>query len=97
MLELPDGDLTGAAFASMVAVLLALPPDMLAQVDSVTARTQDDVALVLTGVGQGVTWGSADDSDTKASLLSALIELTDPNQPGVFDVSAPSNGVFRPS
>ncbi|MGV8897345.1 MAG: FtsQ-type POTRA domain-containing protein [Rhodoglobus sp.] len=97
VLDLPDGDLTGAAFTSMVAVLLALPPEMLAQVDSVTARTQDDVSLVLTGVGQGVTWGSADDSVAKANLLAQLIKLTDPTQPGVFDVSAPGNGVFRPS
>ena len=97
ILEVPGGDLTGLAFSSMVAVLLALPPETLAQVDSVTASTQDDVALVLTGVGQGVTWGSADDSVRKASLLKALIGLTDPSQPGVFDVSAPGNGIFRAS
>lgn len=97
VLNLPDGNLSGAAFSSMVAVLLALPPQLLAQVDSVTAQTKDDVSLVLTGVGQGVTWGSADDSARKANLLSALIGLTDPAQPGVFDVSAPGNGVFRPS
>ena len=97
ILNVPSGDLTGPAFSSMVAVLLALPPETLAQVDSVTASTQDDVALVLTGVGQGVTWGSADDSVRKASLLKALIGLTDPNQPGVFDVSAPGNGIFRAS
>ncbi len=97
VLDLPGGDLSGAAFSSMVAVLLALPPAMLAQVDRVSAQTKDDVSLVLTGVGQGVTWGSADDSARKANLLGALIRLTDPTQPGVFDVSAPGNGVFRPS
>lgn len=97
VLNVPGGDPSGAAFASMVAVLLALPPGLLEQVDSVSAQTKDDVSLVLTGVGQGVTWGSADDSARKATLLGALIGLTDPNQPGVFDVSAPGNGVFRPS
>jgi cell division protein FtsQ len=97
LLVVPGGDLAGPAFSSMVAVLLALPPETLAQVDSVSASTKDDVALVLTGVGQGVTWGSADDSERKARLLLALIGQTDPNQPGVFDVSAPSNGIFRPS
>ncbi|MBC7589998.1 MAG: FtsQ-type POTRA domain-containing protein [Salinibacterium sp.] len=97
VLNVPNGDMSGEAFTSTVAVLLALPPEMLAQVDSVSASTQDDVSLVLTGVGQGVTWGSADNSARKANLLAALIRLTDPAQPGVFDVSAPGNGVFRPS
>ena len=97
VLTLPGGDVTGTAFTSMVAVLLALPPELLAQVDSVSASTQDDVSLVLAGVGQNVTWGSADDSARKAILLAALIRQTDPAQPGMFDVSAPGNGVFRPS
>ena len=97
VLNVVGGDASGTAFSSMVAVLLALPPELLAQVDSVTASTQDDVSLVLTGVGQGVTWGGAEDSARKAKLLGALIKLTDPTQPGVFDVSAPGNGVFRPS
>ncbi|MGL4340526.1 MAG: FtsQ-type POTRA domain-containing protein [Rhodoglobus sp.] len=95
LLNLPGGDVSSSAFQSMVAVLLALPPEMLAQVESVSATTQDDVSLVLTGVGQGVTWGSAEQSEKKAILLMALIRVTDPAQPGVFDVSAPGNGVFR--
>lgn len=97
VLNLPGGDITGPAFTSMVAVLLALPPELLAQVDSVSASTRDDVSLVLAGVGQGVTWGNADESVRKATLLASLIRQTDPAQPGVFDVSAPGNGVFRPS
>jgi len=84
-------------FDSVVEVLLALPPGLLTQVDSVSATTRDDVSLVLTGVGQRVTWGSADGSDQKAALLAALIAVTDPSIPGEFDVSAPSNGVFRPA
>lgn len=90
------GDLQGTAFRSMVEVLLALPSDLLATVDSISATTQDDVALVLTGVGQQVRWGSAEDSATKARVLAALIAVTDPATPGVFDVSAPGTAVFRP-
>jgi len=93
---LSESDVSSPAFASMIEVLLALPPELLAQVDSISAHTQDDVSLVLTGVGQGVIWGGADQSDAKARLLAALIGLTDPAATGVFDVSAPSNGVFRP-
>jgi len=70
---------------------------LLAQVDSISATSNDDVSFVLAGVGQAVQWGSADESDRKAVLLAALIRVTDPASPGTFDVSAPGNGVFRPS
>lgn len=88
---------SGPAFESIVEVLIAMPGELLAQVDSVTATTRDDVALVLSGIGQHVRWGSAEDSVQKAALLTALIAVTDPAQPGEFDVSAPTNGVFRPA
>lgn len=95
LIDVPEAPAAG--FAAVVEVLLAMPAALLSQVDSATASTRDDVSLVLVGVGQRVRWGSAQDSAAKAALLSALIGVTDPSQPGEFDVSAPSNGVFRPS
>jgi cell division protein FtsQ len=90
------GDVQGTAFRSMAEVLIALPPGMLATVDSVSATTQDDVTLVLAGGGQQVLWGSAEDSAEKALVLAKLIAVTDPTRPGVFDVSAPGTAVFHP-
>ena len=97
LIDLAGADASSPAFDAAVAVLLSLPPALLAQVDTITAHTQDDVSLVLAGVGQRVVWGSADDSARKAALLGALIAVTNPATPGEFDVSAPSNGVFRPA
>jgi len=97
LIDLGGDSVTSPTFAAVVEVLLALPPELLAQVDSISARSQDDVSLVLAGVGQAVQWGSADQSERKATLLAALIRVTDPASPGTFDVSAPGNGVFRPS
>ena len=97
VIDLAGGAVPGAEFEAVVEVLLALPPDLLARVDGASARSQDDVSLVLVGVGQGVEWGSADDSAGKAALLEALIAVIDPSRPGTFDVSAPSNGIFHPS
>lgn len=97
LIDLAGAVVSSPAFDSAVQVLLSLPPALLAQVDTISAHTQDDVTLVLTGVGQRVAWGSADDSVQKAALLAALIAVTDPAQAGEFDVSAPSNGVFRPA
>lgn len=96
LIDLGGGDASSPAFAAVVAVLLALPPELLAQVDTASARTQDDVSLVLTGVGQRVTWGSAENSAQKAALLARLVAVTDPAQAGEFDVSAPNNGIFHP-
>lgn len=90
------GDLAGTAFRSMADVLLALPSGLLSTVESVSATTQDDVTLVLAGVGQQVRWGSAEDSATKALVLERLMAVTDPALPGIFDVSAPGTAVFRP-
>lgn len=97
LIDIAGADMSSPAFSSVVEVLLALPATVLGQVDTISAHTQDDVALVLTGVGQRVTWGSADDSVRKAALLSTLIAITDPALAGEFDVSAPSNPVFRPA
>lgn len=97
VISLAGADTSSPAFKAVVEVLLALPPTLLAQVDSISATTKDDVSFVLTGVGQGVHWGSADQAERKASLLAGLIAVTDASLPGVFDVSAPGNGVFRPS
>lgn len=95
LLDLGGADASSPAFAAVVEVLLALPPELLAQVDTIRATTKDDVSFVLTGVGQAVRWGSASESDRKAALLSGLIAVTDSAAPGTFDVSAPGNGVFR--
>jgi cell division protein FtsQ len=95
-IELASGDdVSGAGFRSMAEVLLALPPAVLAQVDTIAARTRDDVTLTLTGSAQRVVWGSADDSDSKAAVLTGLIALHSGDGPGEYDVSAPGIGVFN--
>jgi cell division protein FtsQ len=85
----------GTGFAAMTEVLLALPPEVLAQVDSITARTRDDVTLTLLASSQRVVWGSAADSDRKAAILAALLARFAASGPGEYDVSAPGSAVFR--
>jgi len=89
-------DIPNAAFDAAVEVLLAMPADLRAQVDTITAKSRDDVSLTLAGVTQGVKWGSADDSEIKAKLLEAL-RAQFGGQPGTFDVSAISTGIFKPA
>lgn len=95
VLQVAEVGADDTGFEAMVEVLIALPPGVLAQVDSITARTRDDVTLTLVGSGQRVVWGSAADSDRKADILAALLERFAAAGPGEYDVSAPGSAVFR--
>jgi cell division protein FtsQ len=78
------------SFASSAAVLAALPQSVLPQVASITATTEDNVTLTLTG-GKTVVWGSAQQSDLKAADLSALLKAAP--DAGSYDVSSPESPV----
>lgn len=95
LLQVDENGAAGAGFAAMVEVLIALPPDVLVQVESIAARTRDDVTLTLAGSDQRVVWGSAADSDRKADILAALLARFAAAGPGEYDVSAPGSAVFR--
>lgn len=95
LLQIDEDGPAGTGFAAMAEVLIALPSGVLAQVDSISARTRDDVTLNLTGSDQRVVWGSADDSERKADILAALLARFATAGPGEYDVSAPGSAVFR--
>jgi cell division protein FtsQ len=82
----PDDPATVAGLA----VLAALPAEVRQKLQVVRARGPNDVVLVLAG-GTQVAWGSAADSDRKATVLKALM-----TQPGsYYDVSAPDLPTLR--
>ena len=90
-----DASIGNPAFVSAIEVLLALPPELLARVETITASTKDDVSFVLAGGVQSVTWGSADRSAFKARVLATLV-ATQPESAGVeYDLSAPDAPVVR--
>lgn len=65
-------------------VIAALPADLAAQVDHVEVATVDEISLVLRD-GRQVVWGSAAESDLKATVLARLLD-----QPAQkYDVSVP--------
>ncbi len=96
LIELGTASKDSVAFTAAVAVLLALPANLLPQVDTVSALTKDNVMFVLTGVGQSVVWGSAEQSALKARVLAELVKLQDPGTAVTFDVSAPTRPVVGP-
>ena len=83
-----------AGFRAAAAVIAALPADIRATLDTVTAATTDDVTLTLAG-GTRVVWGSAEKSDFKAVVLAALIVSHPVGTVGEYDVSSPDSAVLR--
>jgi cell division protein FtsQ len=67
-----------------LAVLLALPPEVVAQVGRVAAPSVASITLTLTD-GRTVIWGTNERTEEKAEKLAALL-----SQPGrIYDVSSP--------
>ncbi|WP_426624386.1 FtsQ-type POTRA domain-containing protein [Leifsonia sp. McL0607] len=76
-----------SGFAAAAAVLASLPTDVRGRVDTISAKTKDDVSFTLRGSGATVVWGSAEDSELKAADLAALLKgAPDAHR---FDVSSP--------
>ena len=79
------------------AVLLAMPEGVRSRVDTVTARTADDVGLKLVGTAQKVIWGSADASELKATVLDIMLtKRPECLARAVIDVSAPRTPICGP-
>ncbi|WP_348788065.1 FtsQ-type POTRA domain-containing protein [Leifsonia sp. NPDC080035] len=76
-----------SGFAAAASVLSALPASLLGQVDTITAKTKDDVSFTLRGNRATVVWGSAEDSALKAADLAALLKSAGGSTR--YDVSSP--------
>ncbi|WP_432478731.1 cell division protein FtsQ/DivIB [Nocardioides sp. GXQ0305] len=71
-------------------VVSALPAELTRRVDHVEVMTVDQITLELRD-GRTVLWGSAEESEAKAEVLTALLE-----QPGsTYDVSVPGQPTVR--
>jgi cell division protein FtsQ len=96
LIDIGGADVESTAYSSVVEVLLSLPAPLLAEVDTISASTKDDVGFVLRGVGQSVVWGSSDDSALKARTLAAMVANQDADARVEYDVSAPGSVVVTP-
>jgi cell division protein FtsQ len=81
---LPTVKGTGVGLVAAMGVLTSLPADLRARVMRLSATTRDDVELHLRS-GATVVWGSVEQPELKAQVLSALLK----RRAKVYDVSAP--------
>ena len=85
-----DAGTEADALVEATRVIDALPSDIQARVRYLSAYTVDTISLRLRN-GRVVRWGSAEDTDTKARVLTVLLE-----QPAsLYDVSVPGQPVIR--
>ena len=94
LIDTGGADASSEAFTGAVEVLVAMPDSVLSQLDTITARSRDDVAITLVSGGARIVWGSADDSEYKARVLQVALSK---NFPGVteYNVSAPGQFSYR--
>lgn len=83
-------------FRNAIDVLMALPEDLLHQVEFIEARSKDDVQMSLrTSRDQRIIWGDSSDSVLKSKVLQALMANHRKTQSVTFDVSSPNAPVVR--
>ena len=92
VVDVPVGD--ERTLSTVLEVLEQLPPDLLAQVGSVSAQSQDTVTMQLRD-GPQIDWGSAEETPLKIAVLAALRAAPDAAGATVLDVSAPRMPITR--
>lgn len=95
LIEAGDADAESIAFRSVAAVLGALPTDLAARIDVISATTRDDVTFTFADTGHQVRWGSVERSDYKTRVLAAAVATTDQTVAWQYDVSAPDSLIAR--
>ncbi len=87
-----DVGVDAEALAEGATVVAALPDAIAAKVDHAEVLSVDRITLTLHD-GRAVEWGSADESDEKARVLTAMLR----HDAEVYDVSVPSRPSCRPA
>lgn len=83
-------------YRNAIDVLMALPEELLGDVEFIEARSKDDVQMSLrSSRDQRIIWGDSSDSVLKSKVLQALMVNHRKAQSVTFDVSSPNAPVVR--
>ena len=80
------------ALKEAATVVAALPKDLAGRVDHVEVETVDQITLVMRDKRE-VLWGSAEESELKATVVDQLLAA---QKAAFYDVSVPGNPTYRP-
>jgi len=84
-----------AGFEAVTRALVALPPDIVGQIESISATTLDNVRFTMRSSDHRVVWGSSDRAREKAKVLAASLIAAGSATPKLIDVSTPESVVIR--
>jgi cell division protein FtsQ len=91
-----ENPLNSQRFRNSIEVLMALPEELLDEVEFIEARSKDDVQMSLrSSRNQRIIWGDSSDSALKSKVLQALMLNHRKTQSVTFDVSSPNAPVVR--
>lgn len=91
-----ENPLNSQRFRNSIEVLMALPENLLDDVEFIEARTKDDVQMSLrSSTDQRIIWGDSSDSVLKSKVLQALMKNHRKDSSVTFDVSSPNAPVVR--
>jgi cell division protein FtsQ len=91
-----ENPLNSQRFRNSIEVLMALPEELLDEVEFIEARSKDDVQMSLrSSRGQRIVWGDSSDSVLKSKVLQALMKNHRKDSSVTFDVSSPNAPVVR--
>ncbi len=94
VIQIPTGEGSARILDAVLTVLDAVPEEIRATMTSMQASTEDSVHLTLAD-GPDVEWGSAEESDLKAEVLTLLLSQPAGKNADVIDVSAPTLPITR--
>jgi cell division protein FtsQ len=91
-----ENPLNSQRFRNSIEVLMALPEDLLDEVEFIEARSKDDVQMSLrSSRDKRIIWGDSSDSVLKSKVLQALMKNHRKDSSVTFDVSSPNAPVVR--
>ena len=94
VVSVPLGEENVRVLASALGVMGGMPPELVRDVESISAETEDSVVLYLRN-GLRVEWGSAAETEFKAEVLLVMLSSPEALLWEVIDLSAPSLPVTR--
>jgi cell division protein FtsQ len=95
-IRISENPLNSQRFRNSIEVLMALPEQLLDDVEFIEARSKDDVQMSLrSSRDQRIIWGDSSDSVLKSKVLQALMKNNRKETSVTFDVSSPNAPVVR--
>lgn len=94
IIKIPNTGENQKTLATALEILDALPADLLTEIGSITASSQDNIVFKLRD-GLSVQWGNSSDTELKIEVLAKLRPIAKKAEKKTIDLSAPTFPIIR--